>query len=158
MTTQPWLTPAAIAQVQLILDSYHHWFGADLIDRSESPQKQAAILFDAPLVVFSHGTEADPIYNYGSRLGLELWERSWEELLQMPSRQSAEPSAQVQAERNQLLASSRSYGFKTGFSGVRITKSGKRVRIEDVKLWDLLDPAGNYRGQAAVYSKWTNLD
>ncbi|WP_099240807.1 MEKHLA domain-containing protein [Synechococcus sp. BDU 130192] len=158
MTTQPWLTPAAITQVQLILDSYHHWFGADLIDRSESPQKQAAILFDAPLVVFSHGTEADPIYNYGSRLGLELWERSWEELLQMPSRQSAEPSAQVQAERNQLLASSRSYGFKTGFSGVRITKSGKRVRIEDVKLWDLLDSAGNYWGQAAVYSKWTDLD
>lgn len=154
----PWFEPPAIAQVQLILDSYRHWFGEDLIDRSESPESQAGILFDAPMVVFSHGTEVDPIYNYGSRLGLELWERTWEELLQMPSRQSAEPAAQVQAERNELLASSRSYGFKTGFSGVRITKSGKRVRIEDVKLWDLLDPVGNYRGQAAVYSKWTFLD
>lgn len=158
MTTKPWLETPAIDQVQLILDSYHHWFKEDLIARDQSPIIQAETLFEAPMVVFSHGIQADPIYNYGSRLGLELWERTWEELLEMPSRQSAEPSAQVQAERNQLLASSRNYGFKAGFSGIRITKNGKRVRIEDVKLWDLLDIDGNYRGQAAVYSKWTFLD
>ncbi|AFY38409.1 MEKHLA domain protein [[Leptolyngbya] sp. PCC 7376] len=156
--TKPWLEPEAIAQVQLILDSYRHWFGEDLIARDETPETQADILFEAPMVVFSHGTQTDPIYNYGSRLGLKLWERTWEELLAMPSRESAEPNEKVQTERNQLLASSRDYGFKTGFSGVRVTKNGKRVRIEDVKLWDLLDKDGNYGGQAAVYSKWTFLD
>ena len=155
---KPWLSPSAIAQVQLILDNYRHWFGEELISRDETPTAQAEILFEAPMVVFSHGTQADPIYNYGSRLGLKVWERTWEELLQMPSRQSAEPTANEQAERNELLASSRNYGFKAGFSGVRVTKSGIRVRIEDVKLWDLLDTDGNYRGQAAVYSKWTVLD
>lgn len=155
---EPWQLDSTIQQTQLILDNYHHWFGEDLIDRNTTPIQQAKALFEAPFVVFAHDATADPIYNYGSRLGLELWERTWDELLVMPSRQSADPAPQVQAERNQLLASSRSYGFKAGFSGVRVTKSGRRVRIEDVKLWDLLDAQGIYRGQAAVYSKWTFLD
>ncbi|MBV5259823.1 MEKHLA domain-containing protein [Synechococcus moorigangaii CMS01] len=155
---EPWQLEKTIQQTQLILVNYRRWFGEDLIETGGDRLEQARILFESPFVVFSHGTEADPIYNYGSRLGLQLWERTWDELLQMPSSQSAETSAKIQAERNELLAASRSYGFKAGFSGVRVTKSGRRVRIEDVKLWDLLDSAGKYRGQAAVYSKWTFLD
>ncbi|WP_024546188.1 MEKHLA domain-containing protein [Picosynechococcus sp. NKBG15041c] len=155
---EPWQLETTIRQTQLILENYRRWFGEDLISGDRPLLEQSRILFESPFVVFSHGTEANPIYNYGSRLGLELWERTWDELLQMPSSQSAEPTARVQAERNELLAASRSYGFKAGFSGIRVTKSGRRVRIEDVKLWDLLDQDGIYRGQAAVYSKWTFLD
>lgn len=156
--TEPWLQPDIVSHVQLILDNYFRWFGEELISRDRPPEIQAQILFESPFVVFSHGTEADPIYHYGSRLGLELWERSWTELLEMPSRRSAESAPEIQSERNELLAVSRSYGFKSGFSGIRVTKSRRRVHIEDVKLWDLLDEFGEYRGQAAVFSKWTFLD
>ena len=82
--------------------------------------------------------------------------RSWAELTLLPSRQVA--SELEQRERNQALAESRDYGCKQDFSAVRITKSGRPVRIENVKLWDLLDTSGQYRGQAAVFSKWTFLE
>ncbi|MEB3226668.1 MAG: MEKHLA domain-containing protein [Synechococcus sp.] len=158
MNTQPWFTPEAIAQVQLILDNYCHWFKTELISRESSPEQQAKNLFEAPFVVLSHDTAADPVYTYGNQTALDLWERTWAELLQMPSRQSAESFNEAQTTRNQILRDSRALGFQAGFSGIRVRKSGQRIKIEDVKLWDLLDAAGEYRGQAAVFSKWTFLD
>ncbi|ANV84508.1 MEKHLA domain-containing protein [Picosynechococcus sp. PCC 7003] len=155
---EPWQLESTIRQTQLILTNYRRWFGEHLIRVDGDRLEQAKILFESPFVVFSHGTEADPIYNYGSRLGLELWERTWEELTQMPSRQSAAAEEQAQQERYAALVDSRNYGCKRDFSAVRVTKSGRPVRIENVKLYDLLDASGEYRGQAAVFSKWTFLD
>ena len=158
MITEPWLQPTAIAQVQLILDNYCRWFGEELIARNGSATDQAIALFELPAVVLAHDTAASPIYTYGNQTAMNLWERSWDELLQMPSSQSAEASNQAQTVRNQLLEDSREFGYKSGFSGVRVSKSGRRIRIENVKLWDLLDTSNQYRGQAAVFSKWTYLD
>jgi len=156
---KPWLEPEIISHVQLILDNYRHWFGEELIDR-EGLEKEAIAknLFQAPCVVLAHNTAADPIYTYGNQTALDLWERTWDELLQMPSSQSAESLPQAQTVRNQILNDSRDFGYKAGFDGIRVTKNGRRVRIEDVKLWDLLDITGQYQGQAAVFSKWTFLD
>lgn len=156
--TEPWLQPDIVSHVQLILDNYFRWFGEELISRDRPPEIQAQILFESPFVLFSHGTEVDPIYNYANQQGLNLWERHWEELTKMPSRQSAAAQEQAQKERYAALTDSRNCGYKSGFSAVRVSKSGRRVRIEDVKLWDLLDKSGEYRGQAAVFSKWTFLD
>ena len=72
--TEPWLETPAIAQVQLILDSYRHWFGEELISRKGTPIEQAQRVFAAPMVVLSHGVEADPIFNYASAQGLTLWD------------------------------------------------------------------------------------
>ena len=155
---QPWQQPEIIQLSELILASYRHWLQSELIPPATTPELTAKNLFEAPFVVLAHNTDADPIYTYGNRSALELWERDWEELVQMPSRQSAESSQQAQLVRNQLLADSRSYGYTEGFSGVRVSKSGKRICIEDVILWDLLDSAAQYQGQAAVFSKWTFLD
>ncbi|MGB2925107.1 MAG: MEKHLA domain-containing protein [Limnothrix sp.] len=156
---KPWLEPSVVNHVQLILANYRHWFGEELIKSKElSDQAIAAKLFDAPYVVLAHDTAADPVYTYGNQTALNLWERSWTELLQMPSSQSAESSQTAQTVRNQILTDSRDFGFQSGFSGVRVSKSGRRLRIENVKLWDLLDTTGEYRGQAAVFSKWTFLD
>lgn len=155
---KPWLQPEAIAQVQLILDNYCHWFKEELIPRNVAPVEQARVLFSAPFVVLSHNTQADPIYNYGNNTALTLWERSWDELLVMPSSQSAAPTAEIQNARNQLLQNSREMGYITDYSGVRYSKNGRRIRIKNVKVWDLLDISEQYRGQAAVFSKWTFLD
>ena len=57
-----------------LLHSYRRWTGTRLLSVSILPEKMLREVFEAPLVIVSHGTEADPILNYGNRLALELWE------------------------------------------------------------------------------------
>ena len=109
-------------------------------------------LFEAPIVVVSHGAEADPILNYGNRTALMLWELTWEQLLAMPSRLTAEPVNR--AERERLLEAARRHGYYEGYRGVRITSSGRRFLVENALVWTVLDPSGNRVGQAATFSTW----
>jgi hypothetical protein len=148
---KPWQQEAIIRHSQRLIYSYKYWTKCDLIDNNCSPGELAQRLFEAPIVVVSHGTEADPIFNYGNSQALQLWELSWEEFTRMPSRQSAE--AIVQQERDRLLADTRSKGF-SNFAGDRISSTGKRFHIEDGILWNLLDEQNQLCGQAAIYSKY----
>lgn len=50
-------------------------------------------------------------------------------------------------DHGRLLRLCRSYGL-------RIAKSGRRFRIENVTVWDLLDENGVLHGQAATYRQW----
>ena len=112
---------------QFLLDSFVRCIGRELIDRSGPPAVQAERLNRAPFVVVSHGTEPDPVLNYGNALALTLWEMTWEELTQTPSRLTAEPVHRE--ERARLLARTREQGFVDDYSGVRISKTGRRFRI-----------------------------
>ena len=112
-------------------------------------------LFEAPFVVVSHGVQADPILNYGNAAALKLWEMSWEELIQTPSRLTAEPVSQD--ERARLLAQVAQNGFIDDYQGVRISKSGRRFRIEKAIVWNLIDEAGRYAGQAAMFENWVYI-
>jgi PAS domain-containing protein len=144
-----------VEQVQLLLDSFARLLGRELIARDGSPVEQAERLFRSPFVVVSHGTEADPILNYGNAAALALWELSPEELRRTPSRLTAEPVHRD--ERARLLERTRRDGFVDDYSGVRISKSGKRFRIERAIVWNLADAAGVPRGQAATFDRWTPL-
>jgi MEKHLA domain len=148
----PWQQEAIILQSQYLISSFQHWTGNSLLDANASPLETAQVLFEAPFVLVSHGTESDPIFNYGNRKALELWELSWEEFTRMPSRRSAEEL--VQEERDRLLTEAATKGFSY-FSGVRISSTGKRFEIQDGILWNLLDEQNKLSGQAAVYSKCT---
>ena len=70
--------------------TFHALTGRDLIDPTLSPEAAAEALFHAPFVVLSHDAAPDPLLTYGNRTTLELFELSWEELIQMPSRLTAE--------------------------------------------------------------------
>lgn len=146
----PWQQEAIARHSQRLLHSYQHWTGTSLLNVSGTSEEIAQALFEAPFVLVSHGSQADPIFNYGNRKALQLWELSWEEFTKMPSRKSAEKI--VQEERDRLLAEAASKGF-SNFSGVRITSTGKRFQIEDGILWNLIDEHNRHCGQAAVYSK-----
>ncbi|MDH5580197.1 MAG: MEKHLA domain-containing protein, partial [Betaproteobacteria bacterium] len=74
-----------------MLDSFRYWTGRELLIRSGPVEDHAQALFDAPFVVVSHGTEPDPILNYGNQAALDLWEMTWEQLTRTPSRHTAEP-------------------------------------------------------------------
>lgn len=147
----PWQKERVILHSQRLLYSFKYWLGYSLLDISGTPIEIAVALFEAPFVLVSHGTEPDPILNYGNRKALELWELDWQEFTQMPSRKTAEPM--VQKERDRLLAETTTKGFVNNYSGVRISSTGKRFKMEEGIVWNILDENNQRCGQAAVCSK-----
>jgi hypothetical protein len=77
---------------------------------------------------------------------------SWEELTRTASRLTAE--APEREERARLLAAVTRHGFIDDYSGVRISKSGRRFRISEATVWNLVNEAGARCGQAATFSTW----
>lgn len=74
-----------------LLDSLRHWTGRELIAPELPSQDRAHALFHAPFVVLSHNAAAEPTLNYANRAGMRLFELTWEELIALPSRLTAEP-------------------------------------------------------------------
>ncbi len=145
----------ASRQVAILVRSYQHWTGRPLVPEIRPGTELAARLFAAPFVVVSHGTEADPILNYGNQAALTLWEMTWDELTRTPSRLTAE--APNREERARLLDQVTRQGFIDNYSGVRISKSGRRFRIERAIVWNLLTDTGQVCGQAATFAQWEFL-
>ncbi len=150
-----WQQEAAIVHSLCLLHSFQHWTGYALMDTNLPPLLVAQRLFEAAFVVVSHGTEADPIFNYGNRKALELWQLDWEAFTNLPSRCSAEPVAQ--SERLLMLVQAKNQGYISNFRGIRISSTGKRFFIEDVIIWNVLDESQRPCGQAATFSRWTAI-
>jgi hypothetical protein len=112
----------------------------------------AEALYHAPLVVVSHGTEADPLLNYGNAAALALWELAWDAFIGLPSRQTAEPMHRE--ERQRLLDSVHAHGYCDDYAGVRITSTQRRFRILQATVWNVVDDADAVVGQAAAFSDW----
>ncbi len=149
-------TPAVIAQTERLLWSFEHWTGRSLLNiPDKNPAILAAALFASPSVVVSHGTEADPIFNYANQQALDLWELDWDSFTRMPSKQSVEPD--LLDERQQMLAQIKDGGCYDGYEGIRISKSGKRFSIKNVTIWKVIDAQGIVYGQAATFADWTFL-
>ena len=129
--------------------------GRDLLEHDCSPEEAARQVFHAPFALLSHNAAADPVLTYGNRTALELYGLSWEELTAMPSRYTAEEPER--AERARLLARVTADGFIDDYAGVRISKNGRRFRIENVTVWNLTDAQGVICGQAALFASWTFL-
>jgi hypothetical protein len=150
-------TPAVLAQTERLLWSFEHWTGRSLLEKTLeiTPAICGQVLFNAQFAVLSHGVEADPIFNYANQTALDLWELDWQSFSQMPSRRSAE--ATLQADRAVMMAQIEARGFLTGYSGVRISSKGRRFLIEDVTIWNVIDRAGHFHGQAATFERWVYL-
>jgi MEKHLA domain len=149
----PWLENNILSWISLLLNSYAHWTGLELIDRHGTLLDQALRLFDAPFVVASHGNDADPILNYGNAQALELWEMNWPEFVTTPSRLTAEPVNQ--AERSRMLQKAGTEGLIRNYQGVRISKTGKRFLVDQATVWNVIDHHQQKVGQAATFSTWT---
>ena len=106
-------------------------------------------------MIVAHGSEPDPIFFYGNRWALTRFELGFAEFTRLPSRYSAEP---LQREaRAALLARVQERGFIDDYAGVRVSSSGRRFRIEQAVVWDVLDEHGQRRGQAATFERWLDL-
>ncbi len=153
-----WPTPAPDngfleSHAALLVASFRNATGRDLLNPALAGVERATALFQAPFVVVSHNTDPDPCFNYGNQAALDLFEMTWEELTALPSRMSAEPMHRD--ERARLMAKVARQGFIDDYQGIRISRSGRRFRIEHATVWNLWDDSGNLRGQAAAFSQWT---
>jgi hypothetical protein len=144
-----------VTQTQCLARSFKKWTGRDLLAGSFSPEELAMKLFHAPFVIVSHGTQSDPILNYGNRAALDLWEMSWDEFTRTPSRLTAE-TAKREARAKAMEIVTRQGVFEN-YSGVRISKTGRRFEISGATIWNLLSETGELQGQAATFSEWKFL-
>jgi hypothetical protein len=144
------------SHVRLLLDSFRHFTGKNLIQPDLSSREQARELFRASFVVLSHDCRLDPLLNYANHTGLRLFELRWKELISLPSRLTAEPIHRD--ERAQLLSRVMEDGYIDDYTGVRISRTGRRFLIEQATVWSLRDERGSPYGQAATFSRWRFLD
>ncbi len=156
---------ALIPHTLLILASYKKLLGRDLLppgmpaapdaNTDAGPALLAHALFEAPFVLATADPSPDPVLNYGNRRALGLWEMNWQEFTSLPGRKTAE--APEREARGRFLEAVRKDGFVTDYSGVRITKSGRRFRILAATVWNLIGPDENHLGQAAMFKDWEPL-
>jgi hypothetical protein len=140
---------------ELILSSLFRLTGRNLVDPELTDKERYKSLYEAPFCVVSHNTEADPIFNYANKTALKVFEMTWNDFTNLPSRLSAEQ--QIREEREKLLERVTQYGFIDDYKGVRVSSSGKRFLVEDAIVWNLTDENNSYRGQAAALLKWSEL-
>ena len=152
MSVPVWKQPEIICWSQILAESFKQLLGKELIEPLSTPEQLAKDLFYAPFVIVSHGTQADPILNYGNQTALQLWSTSWEELIQTPSRLTAEPVNR--ATRAAMLDQVAKQGYIDNYQGVRISRTGQRFLIKTTTIWNLHDDSGQKCGQAATFSDW----
>lgn len=134
----------------LIAESFQRLTGRPLL-ADVSPQG----FWNAPRVIVAHGTEADPVFFYGNRLALDVFAMDFSSFTRLPSRFSAEPVNRE--ERARLLDRVSRDGYIDDYAGVRISAHGKRFRIEQAVVWNLVDADDKLHGQAATFDRWYML-
>ena len=144
----------ALSEARIILDSYAHYLKKPLMAQHSSPNNGKE-LYQATFALVAHDASSDPIFFYANSLAQQLFEMNWSEITSIPSRQSAEPI--LQSERQALLDRVAQYGYINDYSGIRISKSGRRFWIRNATVWNLIDEQGNKIGQAACFDRWEYL-
>ena len=150
-----WTDPEMVQWCQYLLDSYAHWVKQELIVRTGTPLEQAERLFNSAFVVASHGTEDDPVLNYGNQAALDLWAMDWRQFTQTPSRLTAEPGKRE--ERARMLEQVKKHGYTADYSGIRISSTGQRFLANPIVIWNIHKPDGAAIGQGATFSAWKYL-
>ena len=140
-------TPDMRSRLELIATSYRRLTGREL---AEPATDAAQALWSASRVIVAHGIEADPIFFFGNRAALDQFEMTPERFTAMPSRLSAEPM--LREERQALLDRVSRDGFTDDIAGIRISATGRRFRIAQGTVWNLIDAHGRIHGQAAAFN------
>lgn len=130
--------------------------GEPLLPEGDPPGADLArwLYEDAPFCLLAHDTQEDPRFVYANLTAQRCFEYSWDEFTGMPSRLSAE--APDRADRQRFMDAVQRQGFVSDYGGMRIAKSGRRFRIEQATVWNLLGRDGIRYGQAALVPVWSD--
>ena len=151
MAEEPRQTPENQKLVIRLLLSHQRAFGRPLLTCTDQAQE----LFSSEMAVLAHDNSEDPRLIYANATALRLWERSWDTMIGMPSRYTAEEGAREQ--RASALQRAEKQDAFEGYSGVRVSRTGQRFMINNAKIWTLWDENGRSCGQAAAFSDWCLL-
>mmetsp|Transcript_21162 Transcript_21162/g.31381 ORF Transcript_21162/g.31381 Transcript_21162/m.31381 type:complete len:243 (+) Transcript_21162:68-796(+) len=103
-------------------------------------------------VLISHGTQDDPVYNFGNLACLQAFARSWDNLTSMPSRLCVVSKSQDEALRIELMQNVTNFGFVDGeYRGYRVRGDGKFIKLTECCVWNCYEDNGEYIGQAALF-------
>ncbi|MCW3804606.1 MEKHLA domain-containing protein [Plebeiibacterium marinum] len=141
--------------ISLITNSLKKLANIEIVDFSLSTEEQAKQAFNADYVLLAHNGSDDPIFNYANKTGLNLFEMSWDEFTNMPSKYSAESDERGQREK--FIAEVTEKGYSKDYTGIRISKTGRRFEIKNVILWNVYDSENNRIGQAALFNEYEYL-
>ncbi|NDC62439.1 MAG: MEKHLA domain-containing protein [Planctomycetia bacterium] len=136
---------------RVILDSFRRLLGRELIDRSRDDHDDDRRLRELPLAVLAHDTSSPARLDWVNAAAAAAFDATPEALLGLPSASTAPPDAA--ADRERLFGTLRREGFVTGYSGVRVSLTGRRFLIEDVTVIELHDATGRPAGHAAIIGK-----
>jgi len=138
--------------VAALLASYAELLREPLVPAHVPPADAAAWLYaEADFAVLAHDTQPDPAFVYANLEAQRHFEGSWQELVGMPSRLSAE--APERAERAATLAQVAQHGYTRDYSGLRVARTGRRFWIERGTIWNVQGPGGVAWGQAASFGR-----
>jgi MEKHLA domain len=136
--------------VLILLNNFKRWTSRDLMaEYGLSIETLGEQVFNADFYLLSHDRSADPILTYGNKQVLDLWEVSWAELTMMHSHDTAKPVDRLA--RAAMMDRVKRYNYVDGYSGIRISKTGKEFKILDGVIWNLFRDNGEAYGQAAWF-------
>ncbi|MEY4965496.1 MAG: hypothetical protein RL274_1079 [Pseudomonadota bacterium] len=139
------------AYIERVLASYFRITGnMPIVD---GPAGQSVWSGDFALLTHRGGPEAR--LNYGNRFALDLWECNWDQFTATPSNATAPEEGR--AAREEMMQRVMQNGFVTGYSGHRVTRTGRLFLIEDVTIWRLLDESGISFGVGAFFRQYRYL-
>ena len=141
-------TAAVAIQCELIAASFQRLTGNTLVDGSTGDV--VAALWWAGQAIVAHGTGDDPLFFFANFRALDAFDADLAAFVGMPSRLSAE--APARAERQSLLDQVTRHGFIDNYAGMRISATGRRFRIENAIVWNLVVADGKAHGQAATFA------
>ena len=150
----PWLKADQQALVAKLLQSHQWAFQRPLIAsaRQQPLRLSCQELFACGFPVLAHDGGPEPKLTYANAAALGLWDAPWDDLVGLPSRLTA-PTAE-QAERSLALNKAKSEDAIEGYSGIRISRKGRRFMIQNARIWTLWDEQQQAYGQAASFSNW----
>jgi hypothetical protein len=139
----------------LLAGSFARLVGRPLVPEQLGAACAVWLYGEAPFVEVAHNTDPDPRFVYANRTAQACFGYGWDEFVTLPSRLSA--AAELQEKRQAVLDAVARKGFVAGYGGIRVARSGRRFRISDAVIWQLIDEAGVVRGQAATFAEWEDV-
>jgi hypothetical protein len=139
-----------------VIDSFARATGKSLIHQagidSEAPGRSAWL---GNFALLTHRGDARATLNYGNAFALSLWEYDWNTFVSTPSAATAPDEASEL--RDVVMKKVGHDNFVAGYSGARISRTGRRFLIQDVTIWRLMDEAGGSFGVGAFFRHYRYL-
>jgi hypothetical protein len=153
---KPYLSAPVIMQNLLLIESYFRKTGRPLFDQEVEIQDVAQLLWEAPFALLSHDASEDPKVTYANKVGLELFEAEWDEMIGIESKNTAREEGDInhREERAAMLREALQKGFVDDYQGVRVSLKGNEFRILDATIFSIESPGGEAMGQGAVLRLW----